>query len=157
MAKIKSFSIILYMLVLVGCSTKTDSAQAMEKEPLLNFVAVADLQDTLSEFSQVLLKIELLNTKEDILKHGINTPDEHQARLNYYRTKFKNDIYLISHKDTIACYDVHAERLFMDLPYMNFILTFNHHVADKDLLQINDIVYSNKSVLVDIDQIKQAQ
>lgn len=145
------------LLLTAGCSAKPEQVRTVAEEPVINFVALADFQAPAAEFSQVLLKIELLHSKADLLKHGISTPEEHQARLNYYRAQFKDDVYLLSARDSFPCYDVHAERMYMDLPYMNFILTFNHQLTTSDELLINDIIYSNKSVRVAIDPKMQLQ
>ena len=137
------------MLTLASCAAKTDHGG--RPEPVIDLKAKADLQDSYSDFNQVLLRIEMLHTHADITKYGISTPEEHQSRLSYYRTAFKDDIYLIDQNDTIPCFDVHAERLYMDLPYMNFVLTFNHKLSEGDELMIRDVVYSNKILLVTID------
>jgi hypothetical protein len=145
--------LICVMLGLASCKqAPADTAQP----PVLDMIAVADF-DTGADFSQVLLKLQLLHTRADILKFGIRSPEEHQARINYYRDHFKNEIFLVSGADTLPCYDVHAERLYMDLPYMNFILAFNHPVSRGDELLIHDIVYSNQSVLVAIEPKMQPQ
>ncbi|MBK6861532.1 MAG: hypothetical protein IPG95_14780 [Saprospiraceae bacterium] len=115
--------IISICYVQIGCKKNQLSSIKSDKQTLIDFRALADLEDTTSEFSQVILRMELFKTHSDILKHNIGTPEEHQKRINYYITEFKNDIFLISANDTIACYDAHAERLYIDLPYMNFILT----------------------------------
>jgi|WetSurMetagenome_2_1015567.scaffolds.fasta_scaffold75980_2 hypothetical protein len=160
LSKTKQLFNLLYMLgmfTFISCAAKTDTSTAERNEPVIDFKAIADLRDTVSAFSQIVLRLELLHTHTDILKYGISTPEEHQARLNYYRVNFKNDIFLIATGDTIPCYDVHQERLYMDLPYMNFILTFNHHFSKEDELQINDVVYSHKTLLVAIEPKSEAQ
>ncbi len=141
----------------MACSTKTDSASEELRTPVIDFKAMTDLENQNADFNQILLRVELLNTHADILKFGISTPEQHQGRLNYYRVDFKNDVFLVTHNDTVPCYDLHAERLYMDLPYMNFVLTFNHTLSSNDELLINDVVYSNKALLVKIDQKMQHQ
>lgn len=139
--------LICAMLGLASCKqAPADTVQP----PVLDMIAVAYF-GTGADFSQVLLKLQLLNTRSDILKFGVGSPEAHQARLNYYRAHFKDDIFLVSGADTIPCYDVHAERLYMDLPYMNFILAFNHPLSEGDKLLINEVVYSQQSVILDID------
>lgn len=118
--------------------------------PVLDMVAVADFDEGEADFSQVLLKLQLLHTNTDILKYGIHTPEEHQQRLYYYRSHFKEDVFLMSGADTIPCYDVHAERMYMDLPYINFILTFGRRLSQGDKLLIHDIVFSHQTAILDI-------
>jgi hypothetical protein len=113
--------------------------------------ALATFEQTDSEFNQVLLRLQLLNTNTDILKYGLSTPEEHQARLSYYLFGFKNDLSLISSGDTIPCYDAHFERTYMDLPYMNFILTFHHGVKEGDELMIHEGVYTQQHLVFTIE------
>lgn len=149
--KINTLLVMCGVLVMLGCIAKQEPAAPNVPEPVIDFKALADLQESGADFSQVLLRVELLNTHTDILKYGISSPEAHQARLSYYRTDFKNDVFLVAGIDTIPCYDVHAERMYMDLPYMNFILTFNHSLSNNDELLIHDVVYSNKTIFVTID------
>ncbi len=142
---------LLCLCLLPGLKACKQDAPPAAQTPALDMVAVADFESEDTGFSQVLLKLVLLHTHTDILKHGIRTPEEHQERLQYYRTQFKEDVYLVSGADTLPCYDLHAERLYMDLPYMNFILTFNHPVSRGDKLLISDIVYTQQTVLIDIN------
>lgn len=142
----------------IGCGPDAGAlSSSSSKEPIVDFRAIASLSDDVSEFSSVLIKIRLLNSNTDILKFGISTPEEHQSRLNYYRVDFKYDVKLISQGDTIPCYDLHAERLYMDLPYMNFIATFHHPVSAEDEIMIHDVVYTSKDVFVAIEQNEQSQ
>lgn len=150
------FSLLWLSCLMLSCSSKSDQL-AMEKEPTIDFRALADFSDTPSEFSQVLLRIQLLNTNADILKHGLATPEEHQRRLSYFLLGFKNDISLISHSDTIPCYDLHMERTYMDLPYMNFILTFNHRVSSGNELMIKDLEYSKQIIFTTIEPNRNVQ
>lgn len=136
------------MFGFTGC--KQDAASAAQM-PVLDMVAIADFDSEPTGFSQVLLKLQLLNTRADILKYGIHTPEQHQERLHYYRTQFKEDVFLVSGADTIPCYDLHAERLYMDLPYMNFVLTFERPLKQGDQLLIHDIVYTQETALLNID------
>lgn len=149
-----SVAVLLYC---AGCSQRVESPISEELVPVLDFVAVADIEEETSDLGEVLLRLQLLHTRTDILKYGINSPEEHQQRLSYYRTHFKEDIFLVSDTDTIPCHDVHAERLYMDLPYMNFILTFNRRLANGDKLLINDVIYSQHTVILDIDLKMQTQ
>lgn len=158
MEKIKNSAGILCVilwLAATGCTARPEPASA--PEPVLDFVALADFEDAPAGFSQVLLRMQLLHTRADILKHGLSTPEEHQARLAYFRTQFREDVFLVSGADTIPCYDAHAERLYMDLPYMNFILTFNHPIAQGDELLVRDVVYSGQTVLATIQPKTQLQ
>lgn len=136
------------MFGFIAC--KQDAAPAAQM-PVLDMVAIADFDSEPSGFSQVLLKLQLLNTRADILKYGIHTPEQHQERLYYYRTQFREDVFLVSGADTIPCYDLHAERLYMDLPYMNFVLTFERPLEQGDQLLIHDIVFTQETVLLNID------
>lgn len=137
------------LLSLAACQ---QDAPPVVQTPVLDMAAVADLESSEDgAVGQVLLKLQLLNTRTDILKYGIHTPEEHQERLQYYRTQFKEDVNLVSGADTLPCYDLHTERMYMDLPYMNFILTFNHPISPGDRLLISDIVYTRQTVLLDID------
>lgn len=147
----------LCLCLLPGLTACKQDAPADGQAPVLDMVALADFELEDAGFSQVLLKLQLLHTRSDILKYGIHTPEEHQERLQYYRAQFKEDVYLVSGADTLPCYDLHAERLYMDLPYMNFILTFNHPVSRGDKLLVNDIVYTQQTVLLDIDPKTQAE
>ena len=144
-------------LMLVGCMGKPEGASGPKPEPVIDFTALTDFEGNPQDFSQVLLRIELLHTRADILKHGLSTPEEHQARLEYYRTQFREDVYLVSGIDTIPCYDAHAERLYMDMPYMHFILTFNHAVALGNELLIKDVIYSGQTLLTAIKPKTQLQ
>lgn len=142
----------------IGCGPDTSALSfSGSKEPVIDFRALTSLSGEVSDFNQVLIKIRLLNSNADILKFGISTPEEHQSRLNYYRVDFKYDVKLISNGDTIPCYDLHAERLYMDLPYMNFIATFHHSISTQDEIMIHDMVYTSKDVFVGIEQNEQTQ
>ncbi len=149
------------MLMAIGmlssCSSEVESNLTTVNEPLIDFKALSDFDSNNGGFNQIFLRIQLLNSGTDILKYGINTPAEHQSRLNYYRTEFKNDVFILSGKDTVPCYDLHAERLYMDIPYMNFILTFQHKISPEDIVMINEFVFTNRSILIEIDQNIQAQ
>lgn len=103
--------------------------------------------------SIVLLRIKLMNTKEDLIKYGLSTSQEQRKRQEYYILNFTRDIYLISGVDTISCIDSHMEQLYMDLPYRTFILNFGEHaVKEKDKLLILDKVFSNNALLVSINK-----
>lgn len=152
---IKSRTGIMYLCLLLGfAACKQETAQVVQP-PALDMAALADFDSEHTGFGQVLLKLHLLNTRADILKYGIHTPEEHQERLYYYRTHFKDDVFLLSGADTIPCYDLRAERMYMDLPYMNFILTFERPMSDGDKLLIQDIVYTQQTAILNIDPIMQ--
>lgn len=136
------------MFGFTGCQQNATPAAQM---PVMDMVAIADFDSEPTGFSQVLLKLQLLNTRADILKYGIHTPEQHQERLHYYRTQFSEDVFLVSGADTIPCYDLHAERLYMDLPYMNFVLTFERPLTQGDQLLIHEIVFTQETVLLNID------
>lgn len=133
-----------------GCNGDDDQ-NALRREPVLDIRALADFAEADAEFNQVLLRMQMLHTNADILKRGLQTPEEHQHRLSYYLFGFKNDITLISGTDTIPCYDLHMERTYMDLPYMNFILTFNHAIKEGDEVLVNDIVYTQQMLITTLE------
>lgn len=144
---------LLLGLIYCGCQPNTDSVTGPEHQnPVIDFRAFTESLNEDNEFNQVLIRIQILHTNTDILKYGITTPEEHQARLNYYRVDFKKVLHLISQGDTLPCYDLHAERLYMDLPYMNFIATFHHPITIQDEILIHDEVYTNMKVVAAIEQ-----
>jgi hypothetical protein len=104
-----------------------------------------------SEVFQVLLKMSLTNYSGDVLKYGLESPEQHQQRLNYYISEFSKDIFLVSESDTLQCIDSHFERTYMDAPKRNFILNFNASNSEKfNKLLIVDQVYSGRVLELDI-------
>ncbi len=151
--EIKIFAFLQLIFIgslILGCSGSNDQLKK-DLDPEINFSALSDLSDSTTQFSQVILRIELLNTSADILKYGLHRPEEHQQRLSYYLFGFKNDVSLISRGDTIPCYDLLFERTYMDLPYMNFILTFNHDVKAGDEVMIHDTEYTKQNIFVTVE------
>ena len=109
----------LCLCLLPGLTACKQDAPADGQAPVLDMVALADFESEDAGFSQVLLKFQLLDTRSDILKYDIHTPEEHQERLQYYRAQFKEDVYLVSGADTIPCYDAHSLRdlIFVEEQY----------------------------------------
>ncbi|MDP1725784.1 MAG: hypothetical protein Q8M15_03300 [Bacteroidota bacterium] len=101
--------------------------------------------------SSVILRVQLVGSKADLIKYGLSITHEQRLRNDYYMLKFSKDIYLISGADTIPCVDSHSEQLYMDLPYRTFILNFGEYlIKDNDEILVIDRVFSNKPLLVSI-------
>jgi len=154
MSRLKSFVLFVTLISTSGiliwsCSTKED-LPSNDPNPKLDIRALAEFGQE-NEFSQVLLRMQLLNSHADLLKHGLSTPEEHQNRLSYYLFGFKDDVALISQGDTIPCYDLHFERTYMDLPYMNFILTFHHSVQEGDEILLYEGIYTQQTLVFSIE------
>lgn len=130
-----------------SCQEEKVTAIANNESPNIDFNAII-LEDPKSTGQvQVLLKISLDNYTGDLIKYGISKPEIHQNRLKYFISDFKKEITLVSGDKQIECIDSHMERLHMDLPYRNFILTFLHkEFKEGDYLKINDHIYSNKTI-----------
>lgn len=143
--RIKIF--VLTCFALFGCSISQEI-----QNPRVDFHAKFFQPEQTNEPTQILFRISLLNTNADLLKYGLSEPTMHQERIAYYINGFKEHIHLISKGDTIPCVDSHFERLQMDVPYRNFILTFPSQDVDEDtVLLIEDIVFSNNLVQVSIE------
>lgn len=103
--------------------------------------------------ASVILRIQLMGSKADLIKYGLNTSQEQHQRQEYYILNFTRDIYLISGTDTIACNDSHMEQLYMDLPYRTFILNFGEHaIKEQDEILVMDKIFSNQALLVSINK-----
>jgi hypothetical protein len=148
-------SIVLLLLFLGGVMTacQSDSSQSAiaTSGPAIDFDAVYVENEVPGDYVQVLLKMSLMNQQGDILKYGLSMPEQHQQRLQYYMQDFKNNIQLISGRDTIPCLDSHFERLNMDLPYRNFILTFQRpFIQASDQLLIGDPIFTQQIIQTSI-------
>lgn len=143
-----SIAVFAFSVVLVGFAMHSNEK---EKEGVsIDFDAFMPSGQG-SQMKQFLLKMELVNSKEDVLKFGLNTPEEHQERLSYYFKDFKRDIFLVTDEDTLTCIDAHIERTYMDAPKRNFILNF-HLEKDQEIqkLLIADQVYSGQLLELNI-------
>jgi hypothetical protein len=145
------FPLALLLLIMGQTACYQSEASFTPYEEInIDYRAVFKEEFRTEEQVQVLLRISLENYDGDLLKYGINEPEKHQERLNYYITDFKNDIKLLSNGDTLSCLDSHFERLQMDSPYRNFILTFNTKTKPQELL-IEDRVFANQLIKLTID------
>lgn len=138
----------------LGCNRDNTNVNLQQfNQPVIDYNAIYVVEEDLKDFSQILLKMSLKNVQVDIIKFGLSSPKQHQQRLNYYIQNFKQDIFLVSDTDTIPCTDSHFERLYMDLPYRNFILTFNTDIlGEQDHLLIKDPVYTNQLIKLSIQK-----
>lgn len=119
--------------------------------PSIDFDAIHSVGEESSDYTQVLLRMSLKGYQSDLLKFGLASTQQHQDRLHYYINDFKNEIRLVANNDTLNCIDAHFERLHMDLPYRNFILTFNQRTINvEDYLLINDVIYTNQQLSIRI-------
>lgn len=149
---------ILAIMVCLGGWLGCHDDQAIDKlaqiqNPVLDFTAIYAEEESAGEYSQVFLKIALKNYHGDILKFGLSSPAAHQERIQYFIRDWKQSIALVAGSDTIPCTDSHMERMHMDLPYRNFILTFKQSsIGDLDHLLIEDTVYSNQLIKLSIDK-----
>ncbi len=136
---------ILYFLIWSACGVS--DSRPKQHPPKIDFDGVAiENPETLGQL-QIMLRMSLKNYDGDILKYGLNESQAHQERIQYYLSEFKKDLFLVTKADTISPLDVIFERPQMDLPYRNFILTFNHaSLENQDRLRINDPVYSQKII-----------
>lgn len=121
---------LLVLLALTFGSCKKEQEPRTTKVPELDIQAI--MADQQGGLIQVLLRLELLNYHGDLLKYGLSDVAAHQERLRYYQLSLKKDLYLLTKTDTIPCLDSHLERINMDAPYRNFILTF---LADSQLVE----------------------
>ena len=146
-------SLISFTTLLLFMTNCTDSVEEKALIPTLNMEARLLNADEKSQLSQIVLKMQLENYSGDLLKFGISEIEAHQLRLAYYTSQFKKDILLVNGDDTIPCLDSHFERLHMDLPYRNFILTFGQKMGSQNSkLIIDDHQFSNHLVQVKINQ-----
>ena len=148
------FSIIACCGLWLGCHDDSVNASLENTQyPTLDYAAFFVEEETAAEYCQVLLKMSLKQYRGDILKFGLSSPAAHQERLNYFIRDFKESIALVSGSDTFPCVDSHLERLHMDLPYRNFILTFKRSsLTDQDYLLIKDTEYSHQQIKLSIDK-----
>lgn len=146
--------LVLVLLIGIGflaCREEQPMSVTNLESPTIDFNAIV-LEDPVATGQvQVLLKVSLENHTGDLIKYGISKPEIHQNRLKYYISDFKNDITLVAGDLKIECVDSHLERLHMDLPYRNFVLTFPYNKFNEgDHLLINDHIYSNKTIQLTI-------
>lgn len=147
----KTFLLLVLAVFLTSCTDYGYDHPKLMAE--IDYDAVYINQDKTSDYTQILLRMSLKNYQGDILKFGLNTPEKHQERLHYFIQEFKNDISLVSNQDTINCIDAHFERLHMDLPYRNFILTFKQdNFESNNHIMINDFNYSNQILKLSIQE-----
>lgn len=104
-----------------GCE-RSSNAQNNGAEPVFDITVLSS--ERLGSHQQLLLRLQLLQYGGDMIRFGLSMVPEHQERLRYYLQDFKTDVWLVSARDTIPCLDSHLERLHMDSPYRDFILTF---------------------------------
>lgn len=151
-SKVLAFLCILIVGGMVmACQPDNSPSTTSAATPAIDFDAVYVENDGQGEYVQVLLKMSLMNYPGDILKFGLSSPEQHQQRLQYYMQDFKNNIRLISGTDTILCLDSHFERLNMDLPYRNFILTFQQpSIEAADQLLISDLIFTQQIIQTSI-------
>lgn len=143
-------SALVFIWLLASCSA--DKQQQMDIiDPVIDYNAIHTADNEPGDYVQILLKMSVSNIQGDIIKFGLSTPEQHQERLNYFIRDFKQNISLVSNTDTISCTDSHMERLYMDLPYRNFVLTFKKNALnDQDQLLISDPIYSKKLIKLSI-------
>lgn len=140
---------LVYIWIYTACGS--ENPYQPETYPSIDYDALYIAEEQPGNYIQIILRMSLKNHKGDIIKFGLSSPEEHQERLHYFFQEFKNDINLISNQDTIGCIDAHFERLHMDLPYRNFILTFKESGFNvNDYLLINDQTYSNQLLKLSI-------
>jgi hypothetical protein len=112
---------VLLLLGAMGCR-ENEGELDFNADPVFDLEVLAI--DHQPDHHQLLLRLQLLHYPGDMLRFGLTTVPEHQARLEYYTLAFKEDLFLLAGRDTISCLDSHFERLHMDSPYRDFILTF---------------------------------
>jgi len=145
---IVSIAVVALSVVLVGFAMHSNENEKVGVSIDFDAYLPADQEN---KVKQILLKVELKNSSEDVLKFGLNTPEEHQERLNYYFKDFKRDLFLATNYDTLSCVDAHLERTFMDAPKRNFILNFFVDEGQEiQKLLIADQVYTGQILELDI-------
>ncbi len=123
-------------------------------EPSINFEAHDLNKSPLpgDSIRQLVLRISLTNSRADLLKLGIQSPEQHQERLLYYISDFKEQLSLESEGSKLSCLDSHLERTHMDLPYRNFILTFTGpDVYTHKTLKVEDPILTNRTIEIQIN------
>ena len=121
MTTLRSGFLLLLLFGSLGCM-QDKAAEGSAGRPL--FDMEVQTIEQLGSHQQLLLRLQLLHYGGDLLRFGLRTVSEHQERLRYYTQDFRQDVRLVSGGDTLACVDSHFERLYMDAPYRDFVLTF---------------------------------
>lgn len=95
------------------------------------------------------LRIKVNGTKQEFIKHELESVLQYKQRVNYCAFEMQNDIKLIDGKDTLNCVLFHFERGFDIISYGHFILGFENHegemVNPKGLI-FNDRLFNNGTI-----------
>ena len=116
----------------------------MSPEILARKNELEDDSEALDEYRRnTHFQIRLENrSSADILKHGLETEQGYYDRVAYYSHLVKNDLYLLSGKDTIDCLDVHMERNYGVAPFLDLSAVFPRVNQNKPfILLFNEIVF----------------
>lgn len=88
------------------------------------------------------LRIEIDKANGELLKYGLHSAREYEARINYLAFEIKNNIELIDGNDTLPCVMHHFERVYDIVPYATVLLGFKQ--VSTDLMHEKTIVYHDK-------------
>ena len=95
------------------------------------------------------LKILLKKNEGELLKSGINSPEDYDKRVKYFAFGMQNDIQLVDGNDTLPCAMYHFERSYDATPVCTLLLGFkkdNSNAAKPKTLLVYDRTF-NKGLL----------
>lgn len=91
------------------------------------------------------LKIKLINSEGELLKHDLSSSSEYQKRVEYFAFGLEKDIRLVNGKDSIRCSMFHFERSYEAAPYCTILLGFKSLENNKNAqltLVLEDKIFS---------------
>ncbi len=110
------------------------------KECISKDCSPEEIQTRKSELEELYhfnLKITAKDTKEEMLKKNISSPEEYFGRIEYFTSHAENDLKLYTSTDTIDCGLYHFERSYNMAPFSNMVVGF-----ERDSIAIEDLTFS---------------
>jgi hypothetical protein len=129
LTKSKEFSEINYRLSFMPAQSLAYIELRGQEYTMEQFNAACKHYDGMSYFN---LRIELPAGSGELLKHGLESPNQYNDRLNYMSFKMQNDIYLVQGQDTLLPGLFHYERIFEAGSYATVMLAFDDAKFNKE-------------------------
>lgn len=100
---------------------------------------IEELKKEYGKLEYYTLELTINNFNDEILKYKVQSPEEYNAKVDYYSFKFQNDICEIIDRDTLRCVSYHFERNYGISPKIRFNIAFQSSLSDNDrTVSIND-------------------